>query len=104
MNVIFVMMDTLRADHLGCYGNEWIKTPRFDAFAKESAVFDQFFADIHRLTVHTRIIPVNLSFLNNRLNNILLDHPSTASPHQCDKPNTEITLLNQNTQCLIETQ
>ena len=45
MNVIFVMMDTLRADHLGCYGNEWIKTPRFDAFAKESAVFDQFFAE-----------------------------------------------------------
>ncbi|MBM3131965.1 MAG: sulfatase, partial [Chloroflexi bacterium] len=40
MNVIIVMSDTLRADHLRCYGNKWIKTPNFDAFAQESMAFD----------------------------------------------------------------
>ncbi len=41
MNVIIVMSDTLRPDHLGCYGNKWVKTPNFDAFAQESMVFDR---------------------------------------------------------------
>jgi arylsulfatase A-like enzyme len=39
MNVIFVINDSLRPDHLGCYGNDWIKTPNIDAFAQESALF-----------------------------------------------------------------
>ena len=41
MNAIIVMMDTLRPDHLGCYGNRWVKTPNLDAFARESMVFDR---------------------------------------------------------------
>ena len=45
MNVIIVMLDTLRPDHLGCYGNKWIKTPHFDEFAKESFIFDRAFAE-----------------------------------------------------------
>ncbi|MEK7270855.1 MAG: sulfatase [Planctomycetota bacterium] len=39
MNVIFILNDSFRPDHLGCYGNKWIKTPNIDAFAKEAAVF-----------------------------------------------------------------
>jgi len=39
MNVLFIMTDTLRADYLGCYGNEWIQTPNIDNLAAESAVF-----------------------------------------------------------------
>jgi len=39
MNLICVMLDSLRYDHVGCYGNDWIKTPNLDAFARESAVF-----------------------------------------------------------------
>ena len=35
-NIIVVMLDTLRPDHLGCYGNKWIKTPNFDQVARES--------------------------------------------------------------------
>jgi len=45
MNVIIVMLDSLRPDHLGCYGNPWIKTPNIDAFAKESIVFDRAYAE-----------------------------------------------------------
>ncbi|MBI2866996.1 MAG: sulfatase-like hydrolase/transferase, partial [Chloroflexi bacterium] len=41
MNVIFLMNDTFRRDHLGCYGNTWIHTPNLDRLAKESVVFDR---------------------------------------------------------------
>jgi arylsulfatase len=40
-NVIFVSIDTLRADHLGCYGHPFVKTPTLDALAKESVLFEQ---------------------------------------------------------------
>ncbi|MGD8239468.1 MAG: sulfatase-like hydrolase/transferase, partial [Armatimonadota bacterium] len=39
MNVIVVIADSLRVDHLGCYGNEWIRTPHLDALAAESTRF-----------------------------------------------------------------
>ncbi|MCZ6679555.1 MAG: sulfatase [Candidatus Poribacteria bacterium] len=44
MNVIFIMNDTFRRDHLGCYGNPWIHTPNLDRFAQRAAVFEQFYA------------------------------------------------------------
>jgi len=40
MNVIVIIADSFRADHLGCYGNSWIKTPCLDKFAAESARFN----------------------------------------------------------------
>jgi len=45
VNVVFVMIDTLRADYLGCYGNTWVKTPSIDAFAKECIVFDRAYPE-----------------------------------------------------------
>jgi arylsulfatase A-like enzyme len=38
-------MDTLRADHVGAYGNDWIKTPTLDALAEESMVFTHAFPE-----------------------------------------------------------
>jgi len=40
MNFIIIVSDTLRRDHLGCYGNEWISTPNIDKLASQSVVFD----------------------------------------------------------------
>jgi arylsulfatase A-like enzyme len=40
VNVVVIVCDTLRRDHLGAYGNTWIHTPHFDRFAEESVVFD----------------------------------------------------------------
>ncbi len=40
MHLIVIMLDSLRADHLGCYGNKWIKTPNIDKFAKDSILFE----------------------------------------------------------------
>ncbi|UCG64742.1 MAG: sulfatase-like hydrolase/transferase, partial [Deltaproteobacteria bacterium] len=45
MNVILIVLDSLRADHVGCYGNTWIKTPNLDAFAEESALFERCFPE-----------------------------------------------------------
>jgi len=40
MKVILIYADSLRRDHLGCYGNEWIHTPNLDRLASEATVFD----------------------------------------------------------------
>lgn len=38
--IIIISLDTTRADHMGFYGNPWIKTPNLDRLAAESIVFD----------------------------------------------------------------
>jgi len=40
-NTVIVIADTLRRDHLGLYGNPWIRTPHLDAFGARSVVFDR---------------------------------------------------------------
>jgi len=39
-NVVVVVSDTFRRDHLGAYGNDWIRTPALDRLADRSVVFD----------------------------------------------------------------
>ena len=43
-NIVVVVVDTLRPDHLGCYGYPLPTSPSIDALAGESVVFDQAFA------------------------------------------------------------
>jgi len=44
-NLIVIIADTFRADHLGCYGNQGIKTPYLDQLAAEGVVFLNCYAD-----------------------------------------------------------
>jgi arylsulfatase A-like enzyme len=44
MNIITIIIDTLRYDCLGANGNTWIKTPNLDRLAGCSWVFDRAFA------------------------------------------------------------
>jgi len=44
MNVVLIALDTLRADHLGCYGYRHPTSPTLDAFAAEAVVFESYFA------------------------------------------------------------
>lgn len=43
-NVVILAIDTLRPDHLGCYGYHKPTSPNIDALASESVVFDRAFA------------------------------------------------------------
>ena len=45
MNVVLIVIDSLRADHVGCYGNNWIQTPNLDALAKEGVLFERCFPE-----------------------------------------------------------
>ncbi len=38
-NVVFVALDTLRADHMGCYGYDLNTTPNIDKLAKDAIIF-----------------------------------------------------------------
>ena len=40
-DIIFIVLDTQRADRLGCYGHETAVTPHLDHFAQESILFEQ---------------------------------------------------------------
>ena len=39
-NVLFIMCDQLRADHLSCYGHPRLHTPHLDALARKGVLFD----------------------------------------------------------------
>ena len=43
-NVVLVVVDTLRADHLGCYGYARDTSPRIDAFATDAMLFERCFS------------------------------------------------------------
>jgi arylsulfatase A-like enzyme len=43
-NVILIVLDTLRADHLSCYGYERKTSPRIDALAQEAIKFDNCYS------------------------------------------------------------
>ena len=45
MNFILVILDSLRQDHVGAYGNDWIQTPNLDKFAAESARFTRAYPE-----------------------------------------------------------
>ena len=54
MNFIVIISDTLRRDHLGCYGNEWISTPNIDRFAERSLVLDSAYSASFPTVPHRR--------------------------------------------------
>ena len=45
MNLVVIIIDTLRKDYIGCYGNDWIRTPSIDALARESVLFTRAFPE-----------------------------------------------------------
>ena len=42
--VVILALDTVRADHLGCYGHPFVETPNLDALAAESVVFENCYS------------------------------------------------------------
>lgn len=69
-NVVLLTVDTLRADHLGCYGNTQVRTPNFDRLAAESVLFERCYSPSH-IT-----LPSHLSLLSSLP---LADHGLTSN-------------------------
>ena len=63
-NVMIIILDALRPDYCGCYGNEMGMTPNIDAFAEEAVVFDNAIASApytlaSTSTLFTGLLPEN---------------------------------------------
>ncbi len=44
-NAIVIMFDSLQHNYLGCYGNEWMKTPNMDRLAREGVLFENCYTE-----------------------------------------------------------
>jgi arylsulfatase A-like enzyme len=70
-NVILISIDTLRADHLGCYGYDRNTSPNLDDLAEESILFTKNFAPSSTTTpshvsMLTSLYPLAHDVLSNR--------------------------------------
>ena len=45
-NIILITIDTLRADHVGCYGAQNVKTPTIDALASDGVMFERAISQV----------------------------------------------------------
>ncbi len=69
-NVVLITIDTLRADHLGCYGNERVKTPNIDKLAGEGVLFSHAYTPVpvtlpSHTSIFTGLYPVYHGVRNN---------------------------------------
>src|SRR5260370_7336647 len=84
LNVVIITIDTLRADHLGCYGYKQIHTPNIDALASESARFERAYTPVpvtlpaHTL-IFTRAYPMLCGMHDSTATKLNPHHPTTPS-------------------------
>lgn len=69
-SVLLLSIDTLRADHLGCYGGTRVATPNIDRIAAEGALFENAACPMPMTrpslsTVHTSLHPREHGVVNN---------------------------------------
>ena len=79
-NFLFIITDQQRADHLACYGNPIVKTPRIDELASNGRRFDRFYVaspscQSNRASILTGRMP-SLHGVKN--NGIPLSHDATT--------------------------
>jgi choline-sulfatase len=69
-NVLLLSIDTLRADHLGCYGGTRVATPNVDRLAHDGALFENAACPMPMTrpslsTIHTSLHPREHGVVNN---------------------------------------
>ena len=79
MNVVLIVVDTLRADHLGCYGYGRDTSPNVDALAAEGLVFEQLIAPA---------IPTHPAFTTLNTGQFSITHGVVAHGGDHDVPRT----------------
>jgi len=76
-NVLLITIDTLRADHVSCYGSKKVQTPHLDQLASRGVRFDQAIAQVPLTTPsHAAILTGAYSLVNKIRDNggFVLDH------------------------------
>ncbi|MGE5207659.1 MAG: sulfatase-like hydrolase/transferase, partial [Chlamydiota bacterium] len=64
-NVLLITIDTLRADHLGCYGYKDVQTPTIDALARDGILFPMAISQVPlTLPEHAAILTGTYPFHN----------------------------------------
>jgi len=64
-NILLITIDTLRADHLGCYGYKQVRTPTVDALAREGVLFPMAISQVPlTLPSHAAILTGTYPFHN----------------------------------------
>ena len=71
-SIVVVTIDTLRADHLGCYGYPRDTSPHIDRFAEEALLFENAFSTIattlpSHVSLWTSRYPLETGVLHNRV-------------------------------------
>ncbi|MDO8544792.1 MAG: arylsulfatase [Opitutaceae bacterium] len=83
-NIVFILADDLGVGHLGCYGQDKIKTPHVDRLAAEGIKFTQFYAGANvcapaRSTLMTGLHTGHTAVRNNGLDRHLYDEDVTVA-------------------------
>lgn len=82
-NLLLITVDTTRADHLGCYGNESAHTPVLDSLAKGGVLFENCFAPTpitlpSHASLLTGLRPPRHGARNNATHPLPIDIPTLA--------------------------
>ena len=72
MNILFIMADQLRWDHLGCAGHPYLTTPSLDALARRGVRFANAFVNSgvcgpSRMSMYTGRYPISHGATWNRV-------------------------------------
>jgi len=83
-NIVFILADDLGIGHLGCYGQDKIKTPNIDQLAREGMRFTQFYAGANvcapaRSTLMTGLHTGHTAVRSNGLDRHLYDADITVA-------------------------
>lgn len=84
-NILFIAIDDLRPE-LGCYGNEYIKSPNLDKLAETGAVFTNHYVSVptcgaSRYSLLTGMLPKTKDHLRNEVfRNYIAGRPETEVP------------------------
>ena len=75
MRILYLDIDTLRPDHLSCYGYHRETSPNIDSVAREGMIFERFYAS------DTPCMPSRAALLTGRfgIHNGIINHGFTAS-------------------------
>ncbi|MCK5611765.1 sulfatase [Candidatus Pacearchaeota archaeon] len=71
-NILLISIDTLRADHVGCYGYHRDTTPNLDKIASESVLFTQAISPASwttpaHMSIFTALYPIKHNVLNTKM-------------------------------------